>query len=303
MFDNKSLIGEQIGTVTVIRELGRGRKGVVFTGFQKTLKRNVAIKILPKMYVTSPQEQQQFQDEAEIVASLNHPNIIPIFEIGEHEHFYFQVMLLVKGTDLNSMINTYLNHPIPDKRVIPKKKALEIVIQVCDGLGYAHEQGVIHQDIKPANILIEERTQRPFIADFGISKAAEIGFKNNHECVSGTPIFISPEQAAGKETNKRSDIYSLGVVFFKMLAGQLPFRSESFEKVLMRKIENPSSFFTASPSSVSPHIDKELETIILKAIEPDSSKRYKDCYTFKEDCVKYLQKLIITEEHNQDELQ
>ncbi len=290
--DSSNFIGREIGNFTILKEIGRGGKGIVFLAFQKSLKRNVVVKILPKLYHTTEEEQQEFRDEAEIIAILSHPNIIPIFEMGEVKEFYFQVMQLINGSDLKKIIKNYLKHPVSKKRVIPKAKTIDIIIQILEGLGYAHEEGIVHQDIKPSNILMEWHTKRPLIADFGIAKAAQLEYKNQRETIIGSPAYLSPEQATIRETDKRTDIYSLGTIFFEMLAGKLPRRRESIEQILIRKIQKPDTYFTLSPSQASPLIDNELERIILKAVEADLDKRYRDCYHFKDELIWYRDKYL-----------
>lgn len=285
--DYNTFIGRTLGNVTLLKELGRGAKGVVFTGFQKSLKRQVAVKVIPRVVASTQEAYEQFMEEAEIVAALNHPNIIPIFEIGEESDVYYQVIQLVIGYDIDVLISKAKKHPVPSKRLIPIKRTLGIVIDVLDGLGYAHEEEVVHQDIKPANILIEERSSRPLIVDFGIAKTAETEFRSQG-IISGTPIYISPEQAAGKETDGRADIYSMGVLMIKMLAGGLPRRNERPEEILKRKITDPYSFFTARPSAISPLIDEKLEQIIDKACEPDLSLRFQTCAEFKSELQNYV---------------
>ncbi len=290
VFDYDSFIGRELGNVTIIKELGRGNRGVVFTGFQKSLKRKVAVKILPKIQTTTEEDHRRFMDEAEIIAVLSHPNIIPIFEMGEEKDFYFQVMQLITGSDLNKIIKKRLKHPVSSKQLLPVEQTVDIVIQVLDGLGYAHEESIIHQDIKPANILMEERRGRPLIADFGIAKTIQMKSNTPIDVIVGSPVYISPEQASAETTDKRTDIYSVGVMLFKMLTGELPRRKEKVAQILLRKIHEPDTFFTQSPSETSPLINSEMERIILSAIEPDMDKRYKDCRPFMEDLISYRKK-------------
>jgi serine/threonine-protein kinase len=167
------------------------------------------------------------------------------------------------------------------------EESVDIAIQILDGLGYAHDEGIVHQDIKPANILIEERTQRPLIADFGIAKAVQVECSSQIDVIIGSPVYISPEQASAANTDGRTDIYSAGVTLFAMLAGQLPRRNENVAQILMRKINEPATFFTLRPSEAAPRIDAALEQIILRAIEPDLTARYQDCRTFKEELQAY----------------
>lgn len=289
-FDYNRLIGLELGNVTILKELGHGNRGVVYLGFQKSLKRQVAVKILPKMHSTTDEDRERFLVEAEIVAGLSHPNIIPIFEMGENEDFYYQVMQLVAGSDLNKIIKKRQLHPVPAKRILPIDETLDIVIQVLDGLSYAHEEGIIHQDIKPANILMEERTKRPLIADFGIAKTVQIERMSPIDVVIGSPVYISPEQAGAENTDGRTDIYSVGVTLFKMLCGVLPRRNENVAQILVRKINEPDTFFTQKPSECSAFIDNEMEKIICKAIEVDKQKRYQTAQLFKNELLHYKNK-------------
>ncbi len=285
--DFNTFIGKEIGNVTILKELGRGNRGVVFIAFQKSLKRQVAVKVLPKRRSTTDIERQQFRDEAEIIAVLSHPNIISIFEMGEEEEFYFQVMQLIKGKDLNKIINNRMRNPLQEKNLLPIDESITIATQVLDGMGYAHEEEVIHQDMKPANILIEERTNRALISDFGIAKTQQVEQIKMKNVIFGSPLYLSPEQAAGKETDHRTDIYSLGVLLFKMLAGFLPYRKESIKKLILRKIYEPDTFFLSTPSETSPIINLDMENIILKAMHPDPDNRYQDCFQFRDDLIAY----------------
>ncbi len=291
-FDCASFIGRELGNVTIIKELGRGNRGVVFIGFQKSLRRQVAVKILPKASTTTEEDRRRFQDEAEILAVLSHPNIIPIFEMGEEKEFYFQIMQLINGSDLNNIIKKRLLHPVQSKKILPLDQTIDIVVQVLDGLGYAHDEGVIHQDVKPANILIEERTKRPLIADFGIAKTQQIAGSSPIDVIIGSPVYISPEQASADATDNRTDIYSVGIMLLKMLVGTVPRRREKVAQILLRKIREPDTFFTMLPSEASPLIDGEMEKIILKAVATDCEKRYKDCYMFRDDLIKYRQRRL-----------
>ncbi len=288
--DYKKFIGRELGNVTILKELGQGNRGVVFIAFQKSLKRQVAMKILPKSHSTNEIERQQFLDEAEIIAGLSHPNIIPIFEMGEDDDFYFQVMQLIKGNDLNNIINNRIKHPVLSKRTVPVEETIDIVIKILDGLAYAHDEGVIHQDIKPANILMEERTKRPLIADFGIAKTAQMEQIKQSNIIFGSPLYLSPEQASAKETDQRTDIYSVGVLLFKMLVGYLPYRKESLKGLLVRKIKNPDTFFSLLPTQASHTINSSLEKIILKAIKTNLDERYPDCISFQDDLRRYRRK-------------
>jgi serine/threonine-protein kinase len=285
-FDWSTFVGRELGNVTLVRELGRGVMGVVFIGFQKTLKRQVAVKVLLKSRASTGEAWQLFRDEGEALAVLNHPNIIPIYEMGETDDCYFQVMQLVEGGDLRAMIRRNLNHPLPSKRLVPLVETLDIIIQVLDGLGFAHEGGVVHQDVKPANILVENRNKRPLIADFGIARIFAAEYLSQGKIV-GTPLYMSPEQASGTMTDARTDIYSVGIILFQMLVGMLPVKEESAMQMIERKKYLPESFLTKRPGQVLPGMDGELEKIVLKSVEPDPGGRYATCHDFIEDLKKY----------------
>jgi len=168
--DLSQFIGVNIGTVTLVKLLGQGAMGAVFIGYQATLKRQVAVKILPKSLASSANAQQMFRDEAETVGILNHPNIVPVYEMGETADFFFQVMQLVVGHDLRTIIAKARKHPVPTKRILPVSETVSYIRQILDALGYAHDEGVFHQDIKPANILVDDRFKRALVADFGIAR-------------------------------------------------------------------------------------------------------------------------------------
>lgn len=279
--DHESVIGREFGNVVLVKELGRGSMGAVYVGYQKSLKRQVAVKLLPRHSGDAGRSRRQFRDEAETVAVLSHPYIVPIFEMGEDDDYFFQVMQLISGADLGRMIRDRLKHPVASKRLIPAARVVDIVCKVLEALGYAHREGVVHQDIKPANIMIDERARRPLIVDFGIAKTARIEYWGQGMVV-GSVLYLSPEQAAAQDTDRRSDIYSMGMVLFEALAGRLPLRADESEKhILMRKIKRPETLFTQRPSDCSPHIDEAMEKIILKAIAPSREERYTSCEAFR----------------------
>jgi len=280
-YDYTNAIGRAFGNFMVVRELGRGAMGAVFVGYQKTLKRQVAVKLLPKALARSEVARQQFRDEAETIAILSHPNIITIFESGEDDEYFYQVMQLVDGQDLAQILGKLRRHPVPARRILPLHHGLRIVGEVLDGLEFAHEEGVIHQDLKPANILVEDRSGRALIADFGIAKTRQIEYAARG-LVVGTPQYFSPEQAAAEETDRRTDIYSVGVILFELLAGVLPIRDEGNREMIIRKIREPESLFLRRPMECSPWIDEALEGIILKATAADRNRRFTSCRAFSQ---------------------
>jgi eukaryotic-like serine/threonine-protein kinase len=285
--DLLSYVGTTIGTVTLVKLLGQGSMGAVFIGYQTTLKRQVAVKILPKSLANSPKAQKMFRDEAETIGILNHPNIVPVYEMGETSDFFFQIMQLIAGSDLRTIIVKARKHPVPTKRILPFSETIHYICQVLDALDYAHDEGVVHQDIKPANILIDDRFKRPIVADFGIARTIWAEYSASTS-LFGTPLYISPEQAARTETDGRTDMYSVGVILMEMVTGLLPVRGESPADMIQRKKTDPDSFFTARPSEVNPAVDRELESIIATATASLPGNRFADCLEFKVELETYI---------------
>jgi serine/threonine-protein kinase len=278
-FDYTNAIGREFGNYVVVRELGRGAMAAVFVAYQKSLKRQVAIKLLPKALATTRIAQQQFRDEAETIAVLDHPNLITIFDSGEDDDYFFQVMQLVEGQDLAQLLKKLRRHPVPARRLLPMEHVLRLINEVLAGLSYAHDSGVIHQDLKPANILIENRNGRALIADFGIAKAKQAEYLARG-IVVGTPIYLSPEQAAAKDTDARTDLYAVGVILLELLAGHLPIRAENANDTVARKIRSPETFFISKPRDCHPRITPPLESVILRATHTDPGHRYPNAKAF-----------------------
>jgi len=277
--DLTQFIGTTIGTVTLVKLLGQGAMGAVFIGYQATLKRQVAVKILPKSIAGSSMAQQMFRDEAETIGILSHPNIVPVYEMGETGDFFFQVMQLVVGHDLRTIIARARKHPVPTRRTLPVQETIRYINQILDALGYAHDEGVFHQDIKPANILVDDRFKRSLVADFGIARTVWAEYSSK-QMLFGTPVYMSPEQAACGAIDGRTDIYSVGVMLMEMTAGFLPMHKEPVAELIKRKRTEPDTFFTARPSEINPSINGELEAIIKKAIATNPEKRFGDCQEF-----------------------
>jgi serine/threonine-protein kinase len=288
-FDPKLYLGKDIGNITIMSVLGRGAMGAVFIGFQKSLKRKVAVKIYPKSSPESSKMRLRFRDEAETVAVLNHPNIVPVFDMGETDELLYIIMQLIDGEDLRAFLHRQMLHPVVSKRTIPLQTCLQIMTHIIDALSYAHDENVIHRDIKPANILLDSRSRRPYLADFGIARSAlsETGPSN---IIMGTPLYISPEQVWGHNVDNRSDIYSTGIVLYELIVGKLPVKKMSVDIMLAIKMNEPERMFQCSPSEASPVIDSDLEDIILTAIKPEIDERYQSCKELYNDLVTYYNK-------------
>src|SRR5712675_3191236 len=213
-------------------EVGRGGMGIVYCARDKRLKREIAIKVLPPELSFRADIRQRFLREAETAAQLNHPNIVPIYTVEERDNLVYFVMAYIKGDNLGQRLQQH--GPIPPVEV------RRILREVADALSYAHNRNVIHRDIKPDNIIIDEETGRAMVTDFGIARALTDSGDSRLTATGmaiGTPAYMSPEQAAGDSAiDGRSDLYSLGVVAYQMLTGELPFQAPTVPALLMKQI-------------------------------------------------------------------
>ena len=244
-------------------EIARGAMGVVYRAEQTSLKRTVAIKMIRSTLLASEEEIARFRTEAEAAASLDHPNIVPIYEIGEHDEQQYFSMKLIEGGTLNCRIERLQKDP---------KAAARMMRTIALAIHSAHQRGILHRDIKPGNILIDEQGE-PHLTDFGLAKQIE---SENSMTLSGqimgTPNYMAPEQAGGgtKDLTTAADVYSLGAVFYEMLTGRPPHRGESLMDTLRLVVEEEPS----APRTIDTKIDRDLETIALKCLAKEPGKRY-----------------------------
>lgn len=268
-----------VGTSTVLKELGRGSMAIVFEGYQRTLKRKIAIKILPKQLMT-PSAAERFQQEAEAAAILFHPNIIPMYEVGETNEFLYMSMQMVQGNDLLGYITKARKNIIPSKRILPLVSSINVVVKVLEALEYAHSQGIVHRDIKPPNILIEKHTKRPLISDFGTAKFVK-GEEMGEEVILGTPLYMAPEQITTLDVDGRADVYATGAMLFQMIVENLPLiKFDSMISLLKHKQNDKGGIFTKKPSQLNPQLNEAMDRIIDKAMAYDPEERFPSCKAF-----------------------
>jgi len=255
------MIGQVISQYKVLEKLGEGGMGIVYKAQDTKLNRFVALKFLPPHLSASDADKARFMQEAQAAAALNHPNICTIYGIDEYEGQMFIAMEFVDGQTLNEK-----------KRSLSFKQAIDIGIQIADGLAAAHEKGIVHRDIKPENIMIRKDGIAQ-IMDFGLAKLRASGSKITRLTKEGSTIgtagYMSPEQVQGQETDHRSDIFSYGVVLFELLTGQLPFKGVH-ETALAYEIVNVDP---PPMSSIKPEIDPNLDAIVLECLEKDPRER------------------------------
>ncbi len=277
--DMSHLVGRDVGNATVLKEIGRGSMALVFEAYQRSLKRKIALKILPKSLMT-PVAAERFQLEAEAAAILSHPNIIPIYEVGEGGDYLYMSMQMVQGHDLAEYLERAAKHVVPSKRILPLKATFNIILQVLDALGYAHSQGIIHRDIKPANILIEKYSKRPLISDFGTAKMIK-GDEIGAEMILGTPLYMPPEQVSTSEVDGRADIYAVGTLLFQAMVFQLPLPEyDSLISLLKQKQKNRQGIFQKTPSQLNAALNQDMDRIVAKALAYDPKDRFADCAAF-----------------------
>jgi predicted Ser/Thr protein kinase len=250
--------------------LGQGGMARVYRGTDRTLDRPVAIKVLADHLAADPSFVERFRREAQAAAGLNHPSIVAVFDTGSDDGIHYIIMEFVQGRVLQEIVQD-------EGRILPES-ALEIAESVCSGLTAAHDKGLVHRDVKPANIMITPDGGVK-VMDFGIARAVASDTMTQAATVLGTANYLSPEQARGDRVDARSDLYSLGVVLYEMLTGQAPFVGESAVAVAhMHLHEDP-----APPSRLNPDVGPALDAVVLRAMAKDPDQRYQSAEEFRRD--------------------
>jgi serine/threonine protein kinase/predicted esterase len=265
------------GKYHILEEIGHGGMGIVYKAEDLKLKRMVALKFLPQESSSNPEARERFVQEARAAAALSHPNICTIHEVDEKEGKPFIVMEYVEGEDLRQKVR---------RGPLPLEEALDIMIQVTEGLEKAHQKGIVHRDIKSANIMVTESGQAK-IMDFGLAKLRGGSSLTGEGATIGTVAYMSPEQARGDKVDGRADIWSLGVVLYEMLTGELPFRGERDVSLLYSIVhEAPRPL-----KDKKPPVPAELQRVIEKALDKDVRSRYQTAGEMKKDIVRYREAL------------
>lgn len=255
------------GRYQLIERVGSGGMAVVYRAQDRALGRIVAIKMLQESLTSDEGFLRRFQREAHAAANLTHPNIVTVHDIGQDGHRYYIVMEYVDGRTLKQLIRQYAENG----RLMPVNRVLDLTVQICNGVGYAHRANLVHCDVKPQNILVT-RDEQVKVADFGIARAMSQATQQlTTDQVWGTPQYFSPEQAAGEMPTPASDVYAIGILMFEMLTGRLPFQAESHTALALKHIQEPPPPVTI----YNPSVPKQLEQIINKLLAKEPAGRYR----------------------------
>ena len=254
------LLGSTLGPYQILEQIGLGGMATVYKAYQPGMNRLVALKVLPEHYARDPRFVKRFEREAQVVAKLEHRNIIPIYDYGSHDDItYLAMRYLQAGT-----VKDILAHG-----ALPLADVAKLLSDISSALDYAHSQGIIHRDVKPSNVLVDKQGNA-YLTDFGIAKVLEGAADFTGSSVLGTPTYMAPEQTLGKPATAQSDIYSLGVMLYEMVVGKPPFEADTPMAIALMHVHEPLPL----PRKIKDDIPEAVELIILKALAKDPKDRF-----------------------------
>jgi ligand-binding sensor domain-containing protein/tRNA A-37 threonylcarbamoyl transferase component Bud32 len=258
-----NLTGQNLGPYRILEQIGLGGMATVYRAYQPSMDRQVAVKVLPAHFMQDPTFVERFEREAHTIARLAHPHILPVHDYGKSDDgTTYIVMRYVEAGTLADLLR---------RGPMPLGQTTQLFYQVGDALAYAHEQGVIHRDMKPSNVLVDPRDQA-FLTDFGLARMVESSSHLTGSMVVGTPAYMAPEQGEGLPATQQSDIYSLGVVLYEMVTGRPPFEAETPLAVMIKHMTEPLPL----PRELNPDLTLEVERVILRALAKEPQARYQD---------------------------
>jgi serine/threonine-protein kinase len=266
------MMNSKLGRYEIQGELGRGAMGVVYKAVDPKLSRSVAIKTISMSTDEAERAEYEarFYQEAKAAGGLNHPNIVTIYDIGDSNNVAYMAMELIDGSELRALL--------PGGRPLPVAQAIDIAAQVADGLAFAHERGIVHRDVKPANIMVL-RDGLVKIMDFGIARMRTAEVQTQTGKLMGSPKYMAPEQVIGKRADPRADIFSLGVILYEMLVGAPPFSGDSVSALMYQTV----NFIPPAPGAINRDVPEMLDLIVAKMLAKKLDERYPDARVLADD--------------------
>jgi serine/threonine-protein kinase len=263
----EDLTGRQFGPYQIVAPVGEGGMAAVYKAYQPSMERYVALKVLPRQMAQSEEFIARFKREARLLAQLQHPHILSVFDYGEADGFTYIAMPLVQSGTLADLLKT---------RRVSLPEIRRIITQIGDALGYAHARGIIHRDIKPSNVLVDERGNC-LLTDFGLARmAVATSMLTSSGAIMGTPAYMSPEQGTGGTVDGRSDIYSLGIILYEMVTGRVPYSAETPIAIVFKHIQDP----LPPARNIIPDLSEALELVLLKSLAKTPDDRYQSAEEF-----------------------
>src|SRR5262249_15810429 len=245
----------------ILKRLGEGGMGAVYKARDRELDRLGALKGTPPETAGHPHTFRRFKQELILARQVTHKNVIRIFDLGMAGGCKFITMDFIDGHDLKSIL--------VERGKLTPEEAVPIILQVCRGLEAAHAEGVVHRDLKPQNIMLDA-SGRVWVMDFGLARSMEMAGMTRTGALMGTPDYMSPEQARAQKVDERSDLFSLGIIFYEMLTGHLPFQADTIMATLLKRVQERA----VPPSTLDPALPRQLSDVVMKCLEADRAKRY-----------------------------
>src|SRR5690348_14805877 len=258
VFESGNVIGKRY---EVLHLLGEGGMGAVYKVRDRELERFVALKVIRPELAARPEILQRFKQELILARQVTHKNVIRIFDLGEADSVKFITMEFIEGQDLKCLLR--------ERGKLSPDETMKIMAQVCRALEAAHNEGVIHRDLKPQNIMLDSQG-RVTVMDFGIARSTEMNGMTQTGAFVGTPEYMSPEQAMGEHVDARSDLFTLGIIFYELLTGDTPFRADTFYAMLLNRTTRKAR----PPIEVDPSIPQQINEVVVRCLETSPDQRY-----------------------------
>jgi len=256
------LAGKTLGKYRIIESIGSGGMAQIYRAYQPSMKREVVVKVLSPTLRDNPSFVKRFTQEVDVIAHLQHPQIIPVYDFGKHKSDFYIVMAYMRGGTLADRVDQ-------SQKGLADEETLRLLKLIADGLDYAHSKGIVHRDLKPNNILMDER-DNPYIADFGLAKPTEGKIELTNTMMTGTAAYMAPEISRFGKTTTRADIYALGIILFEILTGGLPYQGETAYNILSAHIHQ----HIPNIQDFRPDLPESVQAVINKAISKEPEYRF-----------------------------